>query len=215
VLTLPPAATQLQVCVVVLYKSAPVVHVGIATADGPAEPPVAFINKESAAKLLSVNVNAGVVEAFATLLVNSGERFPALNVVTVPELTDEPHAAPASTVLPLASNFTQSLVVVAPVDSCRLAPLPCTPVMLLVPVTVLGTPVVVVFLSKPVARPASDVPLSPVFVPSPVPLMVKSPLRVTPLMVVAVTQSGSWFAVGVPLLLTLPLPEPAQFPVSM
>ena len=35
--------------------------------------------------------------------------------VTLP--LPDPHAAPASTVFPLASNFTQSLVVVVPVES--------------------------------------------------------------------------------------------------
>lgn len=40
----------------------------------------------------------------------------------------DPQAAPASIVLPLASNFTQSLVVVVPVDNCSLEPLPCSDV---------------------------------------------------------------------------------------
>jgi hypothetical protein len=45
----PPVLTQDHECVVVLYRSAPVVHVGIATAVGTADPAVAFITMALAA----------------------------------------------------------------------------------------------------------------------------------------------------------------------
>jgi hypothetical protein len=47
---------------------------------------VQFPNTEFAPAFESVNVSAGVLVAVATLDANSGERFPALNVVTVPPL---------------------------------------------------------------------------------------------------------------------------------
>ena len=50
---LPLVLTQDQECVLVLYKSAPVVHVGIATAVGTALPPVAFMSTVSVACVAS------------------------------------------------------------------------------------------------------------------------------------------------------------------
>ena len=52
--------------------------------EGAADEPVQFAKTVSAPALERANVNAGVVVAVATLVVNSGERFPALKVVTLP-----------------------------------------------------------------------------------------------------------------------------------
>jgi hypothetical protein len=62
-----------------------------------------------------MKLSAGVVVAVATDVVNSGERVPAENVVTVPLPPPPPHAVPLSTMFPLASNLAQSLVTVEPV----------------------------------------------------------------------------------------------------
>lgn len=49
---------------------------------GAAAPPVLLANSVKAAALLNVKLNAGVVVAVATEVVNSGERVPALKEVT-------------------------------------------------------------------------------------------------------------------------------------
>jgi len=51
---------------------------------GVADPPVQFPNIVSAPAVENANESAGVVVAVATLVVNSGARFPALNVDTPP-----------------------------------------------------------------------------------------------------------------------------------
>jgi hypothetical protein len=53
-------------------------------AEGPAELPVRLAYTVCAAKFDRLKVSDGVVLAVATLVVNSGERLPALKVVTVP-----------------------------------------------------------------------------------------------------------------------------------
>jgi hypothetical protein len=63
---------------------------------------VLFPKKVCAAALDSVNVSAGVVVAVATLVVNNGLRFPALNVETVPPAA-VPHSSPLAVTFPLAS----------------------------------------------------------------------------------------------------------------
>jgi hypothetical protein len=52
---------------------------------GAADDVVLFPNNVPPPALLRANVSAGVVVAVATLVVNNGDRFPAENVVTVPE----------------------------------------------------------------------------------------------------------------------------------
>jgi hypothetical protein len=63
-------------------------HAEIALKLGPALLPVKFPKTVFAAALLKLKVNAGVVVAVATEVVNSGERVPAENDVTVPPLEE-------------------------------------------------------------------------------------------------------------------------------
>jgi hypothetical protein len=80
-----PAAFPWRIVVVVpwLAKSAEA-RVGLLN-EGAAEEPVKFPKNVCEAALESVNVNAGVLVAVATDVVNSGLNVPAENVVTVPE----------------------------------------------------------------------------------------------------------------------------------
>jgi hypothetical protein len=95
--------------------------VGAAVNPGAAEPPVKFPNTVFAAALESENVSAGVVVAVATDDVNSGERFPALNVVTVPE---PPLVLPdvANQVFEPASNWNWNTVLAFAVEVTVPAP---------------------------------------------------------------------------------------------
>ena len=59
--------------------------------------------------LTAANVSAGVVVAVATLVVNKGDRFPALNVVTVPAPPVGAEITPFDMVMVLPSGFTQPI----------------------------------------------------------------------------------------------------------
>lgn len=61
-------------------------NTGVAVYPGPAALPVALPRTVPADALLNANVKAGVVVAVATEVVNSGERPPALKLVTVPDV---------------------------------------------------------------------------------------------------------------------------------
>ena len=140
----------------------------------------------------SVRVMAGVVLVLVT------EPLTPFAVATLTEVT-EPLPVPAP-------RFVRAVAAsVAPVPPLRIATVPVTfaavPLVFWLSVgkspatAMLGTPVVVVFLRMPVARPANDVPLilvtaavsapvEPLAVTSPVMLMVWSPVLV-PLLVPA------------------------------
>lgn len=105
---------------------------------GPAAPVVLFPNTVPPAALLRENVRAGVDVAVATEVVNNGERPPALNEVTVPDvagaaqtgfpepltvntLPDEP-AEPAESFRPAADDSRVNTPVIVPPASGRYAP---------------------------------------------------------------------------------------------
>jgi len=71
---------------------------------GGADPEVAFPNRVFAATLLNEKLRAGVLVAVATLVVNRGERLPALKLVTEPEPPPQvvkAHAEPVYSKQPL------------------------------------------------------------------------------------------------------------------
>ena len=76
----------------------------------------------------------------------------AVTLVTVP------HAAPPSTVLPLPSNFTQSFVVVVPVDAWTIAPLPWYVALMIgvAPPELVSGAVALTLVTVPVPQPAPE-----------------------------------------------------------
>jgi len=120
-----------------------------------------FPNTVPPAAFDRLNVSAGVVVAVATLVVNSGDRFPALKLVTVPEPPPPEHAAPvifvplyskhcpdvgavpvgisvAPNVIPTTLTAFDPLVVASPESSAAVIAL-ALPRM--IPVSVLAVPV--------------------------------------------------------------------------
>jgi hypothetical protein len=85
-------------------------NVGAVWYDGAPAPPLAGpANTEFCAALLRVNDNAGVVVGAATLVVNSGDRLPEENEVTVPDPPPPPTAV-KDTLLPITLNVTVALL---------------------------------------------------------------------------------------------------------
>ena len=113
-------------------------NTGVAVYPGPAALPVALPRTVPAAALLSANVRAGVVVAVATEVVNNGERLPALNDVTVPEVAGAVHigypealivkrlpvapAEPAASFRPAADASRVNTPVIVPPASGRYRP---------------------------------------------------------------------------------------------
>ena len=172
--------------------------------------------------LTAANVSAGVVVAVATLVVNKGDRFPALNVVTVPAPPVGAEITPFDMVMVLPSGFTQPICPVVAVvqDSCPL------PLMVIVEPSPLTPPTVddvakgkraapsvpeeilLAFVVSVVALVANATLLVFVQVVTPVPEVVQSPL-ILPLVIDVPPENIAKFPdAGDPVVVTVPVPLP-------
>lgn len=81
---------------------------GLAVYMGADDEPFGLPNTVLAAALVRANVSAGVVDGLETVVVNIGERFPAVNVDTPPPPPPEPHGLAAVVSSPPVPTWTQS-----------------------------------------------------------------------------------------------------------